>query len=90
MADKEKGGQDFTVRFERIGRSRDVAITLRGTDPSTEKGRDEIADGLYHQCRQYLQSAEFTVTVDFTSHEVKVDGGRFGQGMIQIDARTDA
>lgn len=87
MADK---GSDFTVRFERLGRSRDVAITLRGTNPGTEKGRDEIADGLYHRCRQYLRSAEFTVTVDFTSREVKVDGGRFGRGMVQIDARIDA
>ena len=75
---------DLTVMFERLGRRRDVSITLKGVDPATEDGRDEIAAALYHQTRRYLSSTEYTVTIDFTSRQVTVEGGRFGRGMLQV------
>jgi hypothetical protein len=78
--------KDYRVVFERIGRSRSPeALTARltGVDISTETGRDAAAEALFQHCRRFLASSEFTVTIDFTTGQVWIDAGRFGQGRLE-------
>lgn len=78
--------RDYRVVFERVGRSRlPEALTVRlgDVEVETESGRDAVAEALYSHCRRFLTSSEFTVTVDFTTGIVYIDGGRFGRGRLE-------
>lgn len=78
--------QDYKVVFERVGRSRlPEALTVRLTifDITSEEDRDYAAEVLYRHCKKYLTSAEFSVTVDFTTGVVYIEGGRFGRGRLE-------
>lgn len=77
---------DYKAVFDRLGRSRlPDALTVRLTIPDidSEEDRDYAAEVLYRHCKRYLASSEFTVTVDFSTGQVWVDGGRFGRGRLE-------
>lgn len=72
-----------SVRFERIGRCRDVPDLPLDLDDSDSV----LVDALLRHCRRYLGSREFDVYADGTvGGVVLIDGGRFGRGRI-VDGR---
>lgn len=78
--------QEYKVVFDRVGRSRlPEALTVRLTisDITSEADRDYAAEVLYKHCRRFLTSAEFTVTVDFSTGQVWIEAGRFGRGRLE-------
>lgn len=82
MADEKR--RDLQVVMARIGRTHQPPpIKLAGVDVSTEAGRDEAAAALYERCKRYLVSNDFTVTIDFTTSQVWIDGGRYGTGRLE-------
>jgi hypothetical protein len=80
---------DLIVKFERIGRSGttpEAALTVHV--PATfADDENRVADYLYDHCKRYLNSRDFSISVDLEVGEVRIEGGRFGKGSILVARR---
>lgn len=72
--------------FARIGQVKDpdhLTVRLDPVDLDTENGRDKVADDLYRYCARLMPTWGFTVTVDFTTGLITIDGGSEGRGRLE-------
>lgn len=73
------------VRFERIGRNRNVPDMPISGDPTN---LDNVAAQAFDHARKHLGSKWFDVTVD-EAGTVLIEYGRFGRGVVLPPATTD-
>lgn len=70
--------QPPVIRFERIGRKRDVPDLPITGDPAD---LDAVAEQAYRYAGRFLASSDYVVSVD-EDGVVRIDGGRFGNGQV--------